>query len=163
MRKNTREATVPRPTPVIVPLSRRPEGEIWSLPEMRWLVVIACFAIVAMAWSLQHAANETERLNRFAAVLVLELSTEPEVAGRLGTPLSVAGQTSGRVSSFPKAERMEMIVPIAGSRAVGKLYVSATEEHDHWTVTSLVLHVGGERITLDQERVNMSPGKTRER
>jgi hypothetical protein len=160
MRENIREATVARPSPVIAPLSRRPEGVIWTLPEMRWLVVIACFAILVMAWSLQHAATATE-LNRFASVLVLELSTDPDAVGRLGAPLAVAGQTSGRVSSFPKTEGIEMIVPIAGSRARGTLYASATGEHDQWTVTSLVLHVGGERITLDRDRVNKSSKRTR--
>lgn len=124
-------------------------------------MLIACVAIVVMAWSLQHAANETDWLNRFAAVLVLELSTDPAAVDRLGTPLSIDGQASGRISGAPEAERLDMMIPVAGSRALGKLHVQAAAQHGDWTVTSLELQTGRERIALDLERVNKVPGTNR--
>ena len=113
----------------------------------RWpialIVMVGALALLALAM----AASDTALINA-AAKDAIEKSVQHDVVRtRLGEPVAV-GQPSGSVSSQRERSRVEIVVPVRGSRSQGRVYGSAVVEDGLPRLTSLTVVVGTERISI---------------
>jgi Cytochrome oxidase complex assembly protein 1 len=79
---------------------------------------------------------------------VRRAQSNPQVIGRLGTPIETGWWVSGTMNIKGQSGHAEISIPIHGSKANGTIHADANEENSNWKFTRLVVEGGGPPIDL---------------
>jgi hypothetical protein len=112
------------------------------------VLLIVLIGIISV-YALLTATSNSELITELANEATREAAANARVVERLGGGVVMSGQHSGKVLSDGDVRRIDVVVPVAGSRGRGRLYATGIVEDDgHAKLSSLAVVTGRERIEV---------------
>jgi hypothetical protein len=136
----------------------------WWSRNWRWFVPAGCLSaillfagFVAILLTVVGGAMKSSDAYRHA---LAEARRSRAVAEALGTPVREGWFTSGDVSVTGPSGSADLVIPVAGPKGKGKLYVVARKSAGLWSYETIVVEVArtGERIDLLAPAGVLPPG-----
>jgi hypothetical protein len=128
-----------------------PENYLFRLRRRWWVLLIVLIAIIALV-ALQLGVSNSELITEIAHEATSKAAANARVVERLGSGVVMSGQHSGQVLDDRGGRRVNVVVPVAGSRGRGRLYATGVVQDDgHAKLSSLAVVTGRERIEVPIE------------
>jgi hypothetical protein len=128
-----------------------PEAYLSALRRRWWVLLIVLIGIIALV-TLQFGVSNSELITELAHEATSEAAANARVVERLGGGVVMSGQHSGQVLTERRIRRINVVVPVAGSRGRGRVYATGVVEDDgHAKLSSLAVVIGRERIEVPIE------------
>lgn len=125
-----------------------PENYLFRLRRRWWVLLIVLIGIISV-YALLTATSNSELITELANEATTEAAANARVVERLGNGVVMSGQHSGQVLTDRGVRRINVVVPVAGSRGRGRLYATGViEDDEHAKLSSLAVVTGRERIEI---------------
>lgn len=138
------------PTPQSASADSNERG--WLERNLKWVLPVGCLsivvAIVAFAGGIVLIVMAGMRSTWAYETALERVREHPAAIEALGEPIEAGRFTSGSVSVDGSSGEADLSIPLRGSRAKGRLYVTAERVRGEWRLLALELVVDGERIDL---------------
>jgi len=120
----------------------RKSGGIW-----KWVVSIVLVLLLLLVvfvcgifWLIERGMGNS----RVVTMAMERARDDARVTNKLGTPLERGWFIGGSINVSNGTGHAEMRIPVSGPRGKGKLYVTADERADVWTVGELLFRADGD-------------------